>query len=87
MLINVLELNFFHPGRYLPRSNKVFLDVDGQEKRSESGGWEDKRPFLLTLFDPFDIGGFIRENTRKKKENNADTGTNADDKQVANDKV
>lgn len=64
-------LNIWHPGRYLPRSNKTFLDVDGQEKRSDRGGWDDKRPFILTLLDPFDIGGLIQSRIQKSKEKKA----------------
>jgi hypothetical protein len=59
-LINVLVLNIWHPTRFLPKSDKIFLNENNQEEESERGGWEDKRPFLVTLIDPFDIRGLIR---------------------------
>ncbi|CCA75463.1 hypothetical protein PIIN_09446 [Serendipita indica DSM 11827] len=67
MLINVLVLNIWHPGRYLPKSNKVFLNENGQEESTERGGWEDNRPFIHTLVDPFNIRGLLRERREKKK--------------------
>jgi hypothetical protein len=51
----------------LPRSNKTFLNNEGVEERSDRGGWEDKRPFLLTLIDPFNITGLIRNQIKKRK--------------------
>lgn len=65
--INVLVLNIWHPGRYLPRSVKTVLNPSGQEEEVERGGWDDKRPFLITLVDPFDIGGLIKSYRAKKK--------------------
>ncbi|KAI9703065.1 MAG: hypothetical protein M1820_005937 [Bogoriella megaspora] len=65
MLLNSVLLNIFHPARYLPQSNKVYLHRDGVEK--EGPGWQDKRPFLLTLFDPFDICGLITGRDRKNR--------------------
>ena len=64
MFINSVMLNIFHPGRYLPRSNKTYLARDGVSE-IEGPGWIDKRPFLATLFDPCDIFGLI---TRRDKE-------------------
>jgi hypothetical protein len=58
MFINTAMLNYFHPGKYLPRSNKVFLAKDGKTE-IHGPGWKDKRPFLLTLFDPFDLLGLF----------------------------
>ncbi|KAI9699258.1 MAG: hypothetical protein M1836_002868 [Candelina mexicana] len=59
MLINSWMLNIFFPGRYLPRSNKVYLARDGKSEII-GPGWVDKRPFLVTFFDPFDIWGLIK---------------------------
>jgi len=66
MFVNTALLNVFHPGRYLPRSNKVFLSKDGQTEL-RGMGWEDKRPFIVTVFDPFDLYGLCsgRDNTTK----------------------
>lgn len=66
MLINSTMLNVWHPMNYLPHDNKVYLSPDGVTERL-GPGWADKRPFLLTLFDPFDIGGLIRGKDNKDK--------------------
>lgn len=57
----VILLAIFHPGRYLPRSSRIFLDaVDGKTERVGPGfGKADKRPFLATVFDPFNFYGII----------------------------
>ncbi|KAG8839547.1 hypothetical protein FRB91_003409 [Serendipita sp. 411] len=67
MLINVLVLNFFHPARFLPKSNKIFLNENGQEESADRGGWDDKRPFFITLVDPFNLVGLLKEREEKKK--------------------
>ena len=66
MLTNSVMLNIWHPLRYLPNNNKVYLAQEGVTER-EGPGWVDKRPFLITLFDPFDIGGLIRKKDNKDK--------------------
>ncbi|KAL8668748.1 MAG: hypothetical protein Q9168_006634 [Polycauliona sp. 1 TL-2023] len=58
MLINMLMLNIWHPMRYLPSDNKIYLNKDGVTLR-QGPGWVDKRPFILTLFDPFNFGGLF----------------------------
>jgi hypothetical protein len=66
MFFNTAMLNVFHPGKRLPRSNKVFLAKDGiTELRGP--GWKDKRPFLATVFDPFDIFGLVTGHDKKTK--------------------
>ena len=59
MFVNTFLLNASHPAKYLPRSNKVFLAEDGKTE-IEGPGYHDKRFWLITLFDPFDIVGLIR---------------------------
>ncbi|KAL6708270.1 hypothetical protein ACN47E_003194 [Coniothyrium glycines] len=59
MLFNTALLNLFHPGKRLPRSNSVFLARDGVTER-KGPGWGDDRPWLVTVFDPFDVWGLIR---------------------------
>ncbi len=59
MLVNSVLLNVWHPGRYLPRSNNVYLSRDGVTE-AVGPGWVDKRHFLVTIVDPFDIVGLIR---------------------------
>lgn len=55
MLLTSVILNVWHPSRLLPRDYKVYLAVDGVTER-RGPGWKDRRPFLITLMDPFDIG-------------------------------
>lgn len=66
MLINSIMFNYYHPMRYLPRTNEIYLSKDGVTE-VKGPGWQDKRPFLVTLFDPFDLGGLItgRDKTTK----------------------
>ena len=66
MLVNTVMLNVWHPSMYLPDDNKIYLAQDGVTER-QGPGWVDKRPFLLTLFDPFDIGGLVRKKDNKDK--------------------
>jgi hypothetical protein len=66
MFINTAMLNTFHPARYLPRSNKVFLCQDGNTE-VEGPGWDSKRPFIATLFDPFDIVGLVSRQDKKNR--------------------
>ena len=65
MFSNTTLLNAFYPMSYLPRSNKIYLAQDGVTE-IEGPGFEDRRPFLLTLVDPFDLVGLI---TRRGKQN------------------
>ncbi|TLD31776.1 Serine/threonine-protein phosphatase T [Venturia nashicola] len=66
MFINTAMLNIWHPGKRLPRSNHIFLAKDGKTELL-GPGWEDKRPFLLTFFDPFDIVGLVTGKDKKTK--------------------
>jgi hypothetical protein len=64
MLLNTVLLNLFHPGKRLPRSNSVFLDRDGVTER-RGPGWDDDRPWIVTVFDPFDVWGLISKKDQK----------------------
>ena len=57
----VILLAIFHPGRYLPGSSKIFLDpVDGKTERLGPGfSKAGKRPFLVTVVDPFNFYGIL----------------------------
>ena len=57
----VFLLAILHPGKYLPRSSRIFLDpVDGKSERIGPGfGKADKRPLLVTIFDPFNLHGLV----------------------------
>lgn len=86
MFANALMLNIWHPMKYLPNDNKIYLSRDGTTERL-GPGWEDKRPFLVTLVDPFDIGGLFMKRDKEKFWDHEDehpivgqdtTGTNKD---------
>lgn len=55
----VILLAIFHPGKYLPRDSRIFLDqVDGKTERVGPGfGKADKRPLIVTIIDPFNFFG------------------------------
>lgn len=57
----VILLCVFYPGRYLPRSSKIFLDaIDGKTERMGPGfSRADKRPLLITILDPFNLYGIL----------------------------
>ena len=67
MFILSVMFNVFHPmdGKCLPRTHKVYLTRYGEEK--DGPGWGDKRPFLVTLLDPFDVIGLITRRENKTK--------------------
>ena len=65
IFLDSLLLNVFHPARYLPKSNKIYLRRDGNE--AEGPGWQDKRPFVITLVDPFDLWGLLRGDDKKNQ--------------------
>lgn len=52
--------NIIHPMMILPNSNKVYLATDGCTERM-GPGWMDKRNFLVTLLDPFDVVGLLKK--------------------------
>ncbi len=58
MLANVVLVNFRHPRRFLPKSAKTYLGLDGEEVRGP--GYKDGRPFWVTLVDPFDLVGLVK---------------------------
>ncbi|KAF2826566.1 hypothetical protein CC86DRAFT_382580 [Ophiobolus disseminans] len=64
MFANTALLNLWHPGKRLPRSNSIFLSRDGVTER-RGPGWADDRPWLVTVFDPFDLWGLIKGNDKK----------------------
>ncbi|KAL5000279.1 hypothetical protein BDV10DRAFT_163104 [Aspergillus recurvatus] len=58
MYVNTTMLNIFHPMRFLPRSNRIYLAKDGVTE-VEGPGFKDPRPWYVTFIDPFDIAGLI----------------------------
>ena len=64
MFINTTLLNVWHPGKRLPKSNSVFLDRDGKTER-KGPGWADDRPWIVTVFDPFDLWGLFKGKDKK----------------------
>lgn len=64
MFVNSAILNIWHPGKRLPPSNSVFLARDGVTER-KGPGWGDDRPWIVTVFDPFDVWGLVRGKDKK----------------------
>ncbi|EAA30548.2 RTA1 domain-containing protein [Neurospora crassa OR74A] len=60
MLVNHVLMNVRHPRRYLPKSTKTYLSARDGKTEVTGPGYKDSRPFLLTLVDPFNLGGLIR---------------------------
>lgn len=52
MLANTAMWVVFHPRRYLPGNNRVFLERDGVTE-TEGPRWKDERPMWVTFVDPF----------------------------------
>lgn len=68
MLVNHIMLNVRHPRRYLPKSTKTYLSaVDGKTEVT-GPGYKDERPFLVTLVDPFDLAGLMKNGAKGGKE-------------------
>ncbi|KAL8970074.1 MAG: hypothetical protein Q9197_004004 [Variospora fuerteventurae] len=65
MFVNALMLNTWHPMKYLPNDNKIYISRDGATERL-GPGWKDSRPFLITLLDPFDIAGVFMKRDKEK---------------------
>ena len=63
MLVNSVMLNVFHPMAYLPRSWKIYLSNDGVTEM-EGDIIMDKRPFWVTVLDPFDLVGLVKGRDR-----------------------
>ncbi|KAI9733410.1 MAG: hypothetical protein M1834_003494 [Cirrosporium novae-zelandiae] len=66
MLLNTFLLNIYPPAKYLPRDNKIYLAHDGKTEL-RGPGWEDKRFWLWTILDPFDIAGLVRGRDKETK--------------------
>lgn len=66
MLFNTFMLNIWPPAKYLPRDNKVYLARDGMTEL-QGPGWEDRRSFLMTVIDPFNVRGLINGEDSKNR--------------------
>jgi hypothetical protein len=66
MVTNTFWLNVRHTMRYLPRDNKIYLAQDGVTE-IQGPGYEDKRLFIVTIFDPFDFVGMCRGRNMEKR--------------------
>lgn len=66
MVINTYLMNIYPPAKYLPSNHKIYLAVDGRTE-IEGPGMIDKRSFLWTLFDPFDVRGIIQGKDQKNR--------------------
>lgn len=52
MLINSIIWTIFHPRRFLPVNNRIYLEQDGITE-TEGTEWKDERPQWITFLDPF----------------------------------
>ncbi|KAM7196311.1 hypothetical protein V8F33_006220 [Rhypophila sp. PSN 637] len=66
MLVNQVMMNVRHPRKYLPKSTKTYLAKDGVTE-VRGPGHKDTRPFLQTLFDPFDLIGLVQGKDKQKR--------------------
>jgi hypothetical protein len=66
MVINTYMMNYFPPAKYMPANHKIYLATDGKTEL-EGPGMVDKRPFILSLLDPFDIGGIVTKRDSKNR--------------------
>jgi hypothetical protein len=67
MLLVCVLFNVMHPRRFLPQRYTTYLGKDGVSE-CEGPGWNDKRPFIVTLCDPFDIIGALTNKSKVGKE-------------------
>ncbi|RMZ75239.1 hypothetical protein DV737_g5398, partial [Chaetothyriales sp. CBS 132003] len=66
MLINTYLFNVFPPAKYLPANHKIYLAVDGRTE-IQGPGMSDRRMFLLTVLDPFDVIGMLTGRDSKNR--------------------
>ncbi|KAM7197170.1 hypothetical protein V8F20_006719 [Naviculisporaceae sp. PSN 640] len=66
MFVNQVLMNVRHPRKYLPKSTKTYLKRDGVTEVM-GPGHKDTRPFLQTVFDPFDVIGIIQGKDKQKR--------------------
>ncbi|BCS29777.1 uncharacterized protein APUU_80080A [Aspergillus puulaauensis] len=66
MVIFTFWINLLHPGQYLPRDKRRYLDTDGMTERM-GPGWLDSRPRIETFIDPLDISGIMKKNKHHTK--------------------
>ncbi|KAK4246375.1 hypothetical protein C7999DRAFT_42226 [Corynascus novoguineensis] len=66
MLANSVLVNVRHPRRFLPKSTKTYLAMDGSGE-VQGPGYDDPRPFWQTLVDPFDLRGLVMKKDKGPK--------------------
>ena len=66
MLVNTFLMNIYPPAKYMPANQKIYLAIDGKTE-IEGPGLIDKRPFLVTICDPFDIAGIVSKKDSKNR--------------------
>lgn len=66
MLINTYLMNILPPAEHLPANHRIYLAMDGKTE-IDGPGMVDKRPFLVTLVDPFDIVGIVKQKDQKNR--------------------
>ncbi|KAL4983504.1 RTA1 like protein-domain-containing protein [Aspergillus falconensis] len=66
MVLFTYWINLLHPGQYLPRDKKRYLDFDGVTERM-GPGWLDSRSRFETFVDPLDLSGLMKKNKHHAK--------------------
>ena len=66
MVVNTFLMNVWPPAKYLPANQKIYLAVDGKTE-VEGPGMVDKRGFLASLLDPFDVVGIVTKRDQKNR--------------------
>lgn len=75
LLVLSVIFNVYHPAKYLPKSEKIYLAKDGVTE-IEGPGYKDERGWIVSLVDPFDVVGIM--NGRDKKTRFWDDGQNTE---------
>lgn len=63
LFLAVAAFVVLHPRRWLPLHKTTYLAQDGVTEL-EGPGWNDKRPFIVTLCDPFNLVGLLSRTPR-----------------------
>ena len=66
MVLNTYLMNLYPPAKYMPANHKIYLARDGKTEL-EGPGVVDKRHFLVTLIDPFDVVGLAKGRDAKNR--------------------
>ncbi|KAL4806079.1 RTA1 like protein-domain-containing protein [Aspergillus unguis] len=66
MVLFTFWINLMHPGQYLPKDKKRYLDTDGVTERM-GPSWTDSRSKFETFIDPLDLSGMLNKKKHHTK--------------------